>query len=88
MQDSEMCPKCKSTQVIKRARIADRGHGNATTDLCVELYENPDAMIFKGTRRVPLRAWVCGSCGYTELYVDNPEDLWDFYDRFGPTGRG
>ena len=81
MQDSEMCPKCKSTNVIKRARFADRGHGNSTDDQVIELFENPDAMIFKGAFKQTLHAWVCGTCGYTELYVDNPEELWKFYER-------
>ena len=81
MLDSEMCPKCKSTDVIKRARIADRAQGNAAHDLNVELYENPEAMIFKGTLKGPLRAWICGSCGFTEFYVHNPEELWEFHQK-------
>ena len=81
MQDSEMCPKCKSTDVIKKARIADRGHGNSTSDQFIELFEFPDAMIFKGAFKATLHAWVCASCGFIELYVDKPEELWEFYQK-------
>ena len=80
MQDSEICPKCKSTQVIKHVRLVDRGHGDSRKDLSVEIYEKPEALIFKGTHKGPLNAWVCGSCGFTELYVANAEELWRVYE--------
>jgi len=51
-------------------RVVDRGEGKL--DLSVEVYENPDAIVFKGTTRQSLRAWVCGDCGYTELFVEDP----------------
>ena len=43
-------------------------------------------MIFKGAFKQTLHAWVCGSCGYIELYVDNPEELWEFHKKRGLTG--
>jgi hypothetical protein len=32
-------------------------------------YENPKALIFKGTHTGTLTAYICGQCGYTEMYI-------------------
>jgi hypothetical protein len=73
------CPKCSSHDVIPGVRIVDRGDGNARRDLQVEVYESPDALIFKGTHQGTLTASICGKCGYAELYVSNAEELFDVY---------
>ena len=79
MTDIENCSKCKSPNVIPRARIIDRADYNITTDLTVHVYENPDAMIFKGTHTGILRASICGECGYVETYIENPQELYSAY---------
>ena len=33
--------------------------------------------MFKGAHPAALNAWICGSCGYTEFYISDPEQLWD-----------
>ena len=33
-----------------------------------------------------LYAWVCGECGFTELYVDNPKELFFKYTDGYKTG--
>ena len=38
-------------------------------------------MLFRGGVRSRLRAWVCGNCGYTELFVDDASLLWETYQR-------
>jgi hypothetical protein len=81
MSQIESCSKCKSPKVIPRARIIDRADYNLTTDLTVHVYENPEAMIFKGTNPGTLRARICGECGYVETYIDNPEELYSAYLR-------
>lgn len=76
-----VCSKCGSQEVIPDVRIIDRGHANSRRDLEVELYENPDALIFKGTHAGTLIASICGRCGYAELRVSNPEELLEVYRR-------
>jgi len=79
MPQIENCSKCKSPKIIPRARIIDRGDYNIHTNLTVHVYENPEAMIFKGTNQGTLSAWICGECGYVETYIDNPEELYSVY---------
>lgn len=58
----------------------DRGHYSGDAgDLNLVVYANPDAMIFKGGLNSSLYARVCGDCGYTELFVENPAELYDVY---------
>lgn len=42
-------------------------------DLQLAVERDPDALMRRGEKRFPIRAWVCGACGYTELYTLNAE---------------
>ena len=53
----------------------------ARRGLEVEVYENPAALLFKGTHAGTLTASICGRCGYAELYVSNPAELLAAYRR-------
>jgi ribosomal protein L37E len=44
------------------------------------VYENAGVRP-KGRRSFPIKAWICTRCGYTELYVANPDDLARSYRR-------
>jgi hypothetical protein len=81
MSDELRCVKCGSGSVIPEAQIADRtGHGFAWHDMEVTVNRNPDS-IFKGSVRSPLRADVCGACGFVELHVADPEKLWAAHEE-------
>lgn len=67
------CPKCQSKQIVTDVRIIDRGHGDSTKNFSVALYKNRDALLFKGQRLNSLAAYICRTCGFTELYVTNLE---------------
>jgi predicted nucleic-acid-binding Zn-ribbon protein len=76
VKKSGACPKCKSTKVIADARVRDRGDfANMAHELQISTYRNPDAMIFKEARLSTVSAWVCGDCGFVELYADSPRTL-------------
>lgn len=75
MKRSGKCPKCLSTNVIADARVRDRGHYNSVSDMSISTFRNPDAKVFKDTRISDVSAWVCGACGYIELYADEPKTL-------------
>lgn len=81
MADEVGCPKCGSTVVIPGVSVVDYGHSNAKRSLKVEVHENPDAWFFKGTRQGVLKAMICGQCGFTELYVTNPQELLEAYRK-------
>jgi hypothetical protein len=75
------CPKCKATKIIPKVRIVDRVSYNVAGTLTVQLYENPDAMIFKYSHDGALNAWICGECGYVETSVEKPSELYDAYEQ-------
>lgn len=50
-------------------------------NLELSVYENPEALVDKYERRVPLKACVCASCGYTELFANDLETLSNVYDK-------
>ena len=62
-------------KALKANRIFSRGHGDWKHNVQAIVEENPDAWLFKGEVRTSLKAWVCGACGYTELYAKNPAAL-------------
>ncbi|MBS1830171.1 MAG: hypothetical protein JST93_33025 [Acidobacteria bacterium] len=81
------CFKCKSEKIIPQVRVMDRGHYSGDAgDLSVVSYEDPDALVFKGAKRSSLYARICGECGYAELYVENPRELYARYEGSAPGG--
>ncbi len=80
MKDGK-CPKCNSADVIPQVAIPDQFELGMASDLSLKMSENPDAFLFKGTKSSTLRAYVCGSCGYSELYLDDPRVLWEAYQK-------
>ena len=85
--ETTRCAKCQSEKVAPNVRIMDRGHYSGDAgDLSVVTYEDPDALLFKGTKRTALYARICGDCGYTELYVENPREVYERYSGSGTSG--
>lgn len=75
------CGKCGSDTIIPRARVPERGEGNWTHELQVQVDSKPHAMLFKGAFRSPVYARVCCGCGYTELYAEYTSGLWEAYQE-------
>jgi hypothetical protein len=75
------CPRCQSDKIIPNVFIEDRGMSNVPWRLSVRVDEKPEAVIFKGRHTNALRAWICGGCGYAELYVSNPKELYEAYTK-------
>jgi predicted nucleic-acid-binding Zn-ribbon protein len=74
MKDSS-CPKCGCTVMVEGVRVLDHGYRGSERDLSVAAYRHPAAWVFKGQVTCSLWARVCGNCGYTELYAENPTAL-------------
>lgn len=80
MTETTACVKCKSEKIVPAARIMDRGHYSGDAgNLSLVVYEDPDALLFKGSHEGSLFGRVCGECGYTELYLENPQELYEIY---------
>ncbi len=73
------CPKCGSSDIIPQQKIVSV-EGGADSRMIVRLRERT------GTWRVknhdhPIAAWICGACGYTELYTAKAKELSEAYWR-------
>ncbi len=74
MKQSHLCPKCNSTEIIANVRPLDgTDSGIRTAELAT--YRNPDALLFTGAQKTPMRAWVCAQCGFVEFYAADPKAL-------------
>ena len=81
MTENETCPKCGSTRIMPEVRVFAQYSANPKSDLFVEAYERPDALIFKHAQRGTVKARVCADCGHTELFVTNPQELWAAHQK-------
>lgn len=79
--NGDSCAKCGSAKIVPWVHIKDRsGNLNADFGLTAEVVEHPNAL-FGGTRASQLLARVCGECGFTELYAQEPDELWAAYQN-------
>ena len=69
------CSKCGSDKVIPDASIRDGGG----MVIAVNVYDHPDALVFKGAHTSILHTRICGDCGNVESYVQNPQELYSVY---------
>ncbi len=86
MRESRTCPKCHSTDVIEHVRVVDRSD-SGTRDLSASFPGPTVAGLFRFPQHFPLSAWVCASCGYTELYAAQPEKIRSVRERVATEGR-
>jgi predicted nucleic-acid-binding Zn-ribbon protein len=75
-----VCPVCGAETIIPDVRIRDTGQG-ARAYTTVEVERFPDALLFKEPVIRRLRARICGSCGYTALFADHPQDLYEAHNE-------
>lgn len=78
MRTDLSCAKCGSAKIIPRARVTELA-GEYSGEVGVRVTERPEALVFKGNKHVNIQARVCGECGYSELYVDDPGALYESY---------
>jgi predicted nucleic-acid-binding Zn-ribbon protein len=71
-----ICPKCQAEEVIPAVRIVDQlgiqPYKTHPASLSVRLEGSATSGMLTSTKPVistELRAWVCGACGYSELYA-------------------
>jgi hypothetical protein len=72
------CPVCHADEIIPRARVLDRSDG-LNQNLSVEVTRKPGARVFRRPVVSSVRAWICGRCGHTALFAEDPEALLDAY---------
>ena len=75
------CTKCGSDKIMPLASLLDQGEYSDGSLKAVVAYTNPEAWIFKGAITTRLRASMCGECGFTELFAENPKEMYQAYLR-------
>jgi len=78
------CPKCGSKQVMADVEVRDDGRNNShPLRIAVSEPEPPKhgRIWIQGQSTGDLRAWVCAHCGYTELYSNNLDQLYQSYTK-------
>ncbi len=81
VESKSKCSVCGSSETIPGVKIVDHGYMDSKHDLAIELQGNPDALIFKDTRKGILQATVCGKCGHVDLFINNASELLEIYRR-------
>lgn len=54
-------------------------NGGIEQNFTVRVDADPTAIMFKKSTRSDVHAWICGQCGYIELYADNPAELYNAF---------
>ena len=77
MPSVDKCAKCGSSSIIRRALVIDKvsAAGNEQS-FTVRVDADPGAVMFKKSVRSDIHAWICGECGFIEMYADNPLELY------------
>jgi predicted nucleic-acid-binding Zn-ribbon protein len=65
-----ICPKCNSHVIIKDRRITDKVSG-AIHALSLAITGRSTGWLTNNVAYGEIHAWICGECGYTELYTTN-----------------
>ena len=77
MNEMNTCSKCGSEKIIPDVSVTDQvGH---SIRLGVNVYEHPEAQLFKGAHSSVLHYRMCGDCGIVESYVPNPQEFYEIY---------
>ena len=85
---SGVCPKCGAAKIVANvlvqagvgaiARVPEAGKLVAR----LEQPADPEKWIQSvRTEQWTFHAWVCGSCGYTEFYADDPATFYEAYEQ-------
>ena len=64
---SAKCLSCGCTELIGDVVLIDNYY---KVPIDLRTFENPDAILFKGTRRAGVSAKVCTACGLVMLFTD------------------
>lgn len=82
MSKQESCRNCSSTKIIPQVDVFDQGEYSSGR-LTVGLATKPHAVLLKGLVTATVTANVCGECGYLELFISDPQKLYDAYVQRG-----
>ena len=70
-----VCPKCGSAEVLRDVPVVANVDHLSSVPVSALAYKNPEARLFKVPLPHRFLARVCGACGFSEFYVEDPEAL-------------
>jgi ribosomal protein S27AE len=74
MKNTHTCPKCNSREIMRiEGRIGGYSGGN-------DIAGTAGSWSF---RTVKVTRYLCGSCGFSEEWIDAPEDLHKLKEKYG-----
>ena len=74
MKNTHTCPKCNSQEIMRiEGRIGGYSGGN-------DIAGTAGSWSF---RTVKVTRYLCGSCGFSEEWIDAPEDLHKLKEKYG-----
>jgi len=82
-----LCDRCGSDKLIEDAKVED--HITAGRRVALEVmigHQKGSGMRGDKPVRVPIKARICGECGFTELYVSEPARLWRLAQKINRAG--
>lgn len=81
MPTQDKCPKCGSSEWIPDVTVMTQGTvAEGECAVMAEVQRRPRAIIrSKDPIRSPLKATVCGECGFTELHATEARELLSAY---------
>jgi predicted nucleic-acid-binding Zn-ribbon protein len=71
MRTSHVCPKCGHREILFVPRVADRDDSDRVRPLVLHVTH----LDWKDIEVGAIQAYVCRSCGYTELYTAHADVL-------------
>jgi predicted nucleic-acid-binding Zn-ribbon protein len=83
MKDGK-CRNCGSREVMTDLEVRDDGrNGSHPLRVVIEEPEPPKhgRIWLQGQSTGDVSAWICPKCGYTELYTNNLEALYESYKK-------
>jgi predicted nucleic-acid-binding Zn-ribbon protein len=69
------CSKCGSTEVLTSIPVVSRLDRFYAVPVVALAYNKPDALVFKEPVTCRFLARICGSCGFTEFYAEDPKSF-------------
>jgi hypothetical protein len=65
------CPKCHANEIVRLP-------GDIQPDSTVSGAKSPSSL-----KTIKTTRYCCANCGFSEVWVDNPDDLKELMKRFG-----
>lgn len=69
------CVKCGSTKILTDVPVVSNVDNLSAVPVAAVAYARPEARVFKGPVTHRFLARVCGACGFSEFYVEDPHGL-------------